>query len=341
MRRSAICVLVLLFASSLAFAQRRGGGSESSLLLGTLDNDRNGTLSKDEINAAVGRLKKLDRNGDGELSANELRRPMLPRGFGLASGSELDKPPLPKDTAEEKILRVLDEMTKGRWYANVSPNDGRVLRQLTEAVGATRVVELGTSSGYSAIWFALALRKTGGRLYTHEIDPDRAKMAQDNFAKAGVSAVVTVIEGDAHETVKQHQEPIDILFLDADKEGYVDYLDKLLPLIRPGGLILAHNMRVPVPDLELHRGHHNEPCPRNHLCPHARRGNRRDNEETVAIPSDPPSPRTWFGWTNHRHIASPGEGWAFLTEASAVFRFSDSWLSIRPRRTNSQEQSGF
>ena len=50
--------------------------------------------------------------------------------------------------------------------------------------------------------------------------------------------------GDAHETVKQHKDPIDVLFLDADKEGYIDYLDKLLPLVRPGGLVIAHNMNT-------------------------------------------------------------------------------------------------
>lgn len=170
------------------------------------------------------------------------------RGFGFSSASDLEKPPLAKDDAEKRILDVLDEISKGPWYANVSPTDGRLLRQLTEAVGAKRVVELGTSSGYSAIWFALALRTTGGKLFTHEIDPARIKMAQENFAKAGVSDLITVIEGDAHQTVKQHTEPIDILFLDADKEGYLDYLDKLLPLVRPGGLILAHNMNRPAPD---------------------------------------------------------------------------------------------
>jgi predicted O-methyltransferase YrrM len=94
----------------------------------------------------------------------------------------------------------------------------------------------------------LALRSTGGKLITHEIDPERAKIAQENFRKAGVSDLITVVLGDAHETVKQHKNPIDILFLDADKRGYIDYLDKLLPLVRPGGLIIAHNMRYPNPD---------------------------------------------------------------------------------------------
>lgn len=170
------------------------------------------------------------------------------RQFGMNSGSSLDKPPQAASEEEQNILAVLDKMSQGEWYANVSPTDGRFLRQMTEAVGAKRVVEIGTSSGYSGIWFALALRTTGGHLWTHEIDPERVKMARANFEKAGVQDLTTIVEGDAHETVKQHTEPIDVLFLDADKPGYVDYLEKLLPLVRPGGLILAHNMHRPDPD---------------------------------------------------------------------------------------------
>jgi caffeoyl-CoA O-methyltransferase len=171
-----------------------------------------------------------------------------PAGAGEASA--LSKPPRPKNDAEAKVLALIDEMTRDRSqrHLSVSFDDGRLMRQLAEAVGAKRVVEVGTSTGYSGLWFALALRSTGGKLLTHELDPGRVRQARDNFKKAGVDDLVTVIEGDAHETVKQHKDPIDILFLDADKEGYIDYLEKLLPLVRPGGLILAHNMRSPRPD---------------------------------------------------------------------------------------------
>lgn len=174
------------------------------------------------------------------------------RSFGMPSGGGLEKPPIPKDDEEKQILDVLEAMTQGTWYANVSPTDGRFLRQMAETIGAKKVVELGTSTGYSGIWFALALRKTEGHLYTHEIEPERIKTATEHFQKAGVENLITIIEGDAHETVKQHigedQEPIDLLFIDADKEGYLDYLEQLLPQVRPGGLILAHNMQRPAPD---------------------------------------------------------------------------------------------
>ncbi|MCL5742721.1 MAG: class I SAM-dependent methyltransferase [Acidobacteria bacterium] len=116
-----------------------------------------------------------------------------------------------------------------------------MLRLLTEVAGARAAVEIGTSTGYSGLWLLLALRSTGGRLTTFEIDPGRAAQARKHFAEAGVDQLVTVVEGDAHENVKQLKDPIDVLFLDADKEGYPDYLNRLLPLVRRGGLILADN----------------------------------------------------------------------------------------------------
>lgn len=160
----------------------------------------------------------------------------------------IENPIQPKDEAEEQILKALEDIRSGPSYANVSVRDGRLLRLLTESTNAQRVVEIGTSTGESAVWFALALRTTGGHLYTHEIDPERAQIARNNFEKAGVQDLITLIEGDAHKTVSRYTEPIDILFLDADKSGYPDYLKQLLPLVKPGGLVIAHNMRYPEPD---------------------------------------------------------------------------------------------
>ncbi len=143
---------------------------------------------------------------------------------------------------EAKIYAVLDELyaePNGLW--NVTPEDGRLLRILAETKRAKHIVEIGTCNGYSGLWFCLALRMTGGKLITHEIDPYRVSLAQDNFERAGVSELVTIVEGNAHETVRDVNEIIDILFIDADKDGYLDYLNKLLSLVRPGGLIIAHN----------------------------------------------------------------------------------------------------
>jgi predicted O-methyltransferase YrrM len=130
----------------------------------------------------------------------------------------------------------------GGTFLSVDVTDGRMLRLLAESSGARHVVEIGTSTGYSGLWFCMALQKTGGKLTTFEIDNGRAATARANFKKARVDQIVTVIEGDAHQNVSQLSGPIDIVFIDADKEGYPDYLKKVLPLTRPGGLILAHNV---------------------------------------------------------------------------------------------------
>jgi len=166
----------------------------------------------------------------------------------VTSGGELsfEGKPVPKDDAEKKILAVLTDLDQNqrRGMMNVPEEDGRLLRLLTETVGAKNVVEIGTSNGYSGIWFSLALRTTGGKLTTFEIDAGRASLARENFKRAGVEQYITLVEGDAHEEVTRIEDPIDLLFLDADKEGYLDYLDKLLPRVRPGGLIVAHNMNA-------------------------------------------------------------------------------------------------
>lgn len=163
---------------------------------------------------------------------------------GRVDAMSIESSPLPKNEAEKKILGVLDDMSRKqrRGNMNVPLEDGRLLRLLTESVGAKHVVEIGTSNGYSGIWLCLALRTTDGKLTTHEIDEGRAALARENFKRAGVDQMVTLVMGDAHETVTKLKEPIDLVFLDADKEGYIDYLNKLLPLVRPGGLIVAHNM---------------------------------------------------------------------------------------------------
>ena len=173
------------------------------------------------------------------------RRPGGPPGGGPGGGSGMfSSSLLPKSDREKSVLAVLEDMDRNqrRGSMSVPMDDGRILRVLAEATGAKNVVEIGTSIGYSAIWFCLALETTGGKLTTFEIDEGRAAKARENFKRAGVEKMVTLVMGDAHEEVKRLKDPIDILFLDADKEGYLDYLNKLLPLVRPGGLVIAHNM---------------------------------------------------------------------------------------------------
>jgi caffeoyl-CoA O-methyltransferase len=167
-------------------------------------------------------------------------------GMGSFGGrsTSLQSPIVPKSDDEKKIVSVLNEMTSTQRVqgANVPMDDGRFLRVLVETINAKNVVEIGTSNGYSALWMLLGLKSTGGKLTTFEIDASAVKLARQNFKSAGVDNIATVVEGDAHEKVKILKDPIDLLFLDADKDGYYDYLKQLLPLVRPGGLIIAHNM---------------------------------------------------------------------------------------------------
>jgi caffeoyl-CoA O-methyltransferase len=180
--------------------------------------------------------------GNGELYAQSRGQ----RG----SASVTLAPSIGKSDSEKKILAVLDDIDRNQRLRSltVPTEDARLLRLLTEAINAKHVVELGTANGYSGIWFALALQATGGKLTTFEIDAQRAKQARENFKRAGVDHLITLVEGDAHEEVTKLRGPIDLVFIDADKDGYIDYLNKLLPLVRPGGLVVAHNMRVPPPD---------------------------------------------------------------------------------------------
>jgi caffeoyl-CoA O-methyltransferase len=172
-----------------------------------------------------------------------MRRALMTIAVAGAALASLEGAAAGRTDGEKRILSVLDEMrAAGRTYLSVPPEDGKALRLLTEAAGAKTVVEIGTSTGYSGLWLCLALQGTGGRLITFEIDPGRAAAARKNFQQAGVDAMVTVVEGDAHQKVATLKGPIDVVFLDADKEGYVDYLRKLLPLVRPGGLLMAHNV---------------------------------------------------------------------------------------------------
>lgn len=163
-------------------------------------------------------------------------------GRSAAPGGD-QYPPVPRSESEKRILATIEAANNaGALYANVPAADGRLLRVLAETANAKHIVEFGTSTGLSGLWFCMALEKTGGKLTTFEYDPGRAATARKHFQQAGVDRLVTIVEGDAHQTLSRLQAPIDVVFIDADKEGYLDYLTKLLPLVRPGGLILAHNV---------------------------------------------------------------------------------------------------
>jgi predicted O-methyltransferase YrrM len=158
--------------------------------------------------------------------------------------------PVPKNGAERRVLDVIAEYDRTQRSGSLSVpfEDGRLLRILAESIGATRIVEIGTSYGYSGLWLALALGGTNGRLTTFEIDKDRQARARANFERAGVLPSVDLVLGDAHARVTSVQGPVDMVFSDADKEGYLDYLQKLVPVLRPGGLFVTHNIEMSTPE---------------------------------------------------------------------------------------------
>lgn len=127
----------------------------------------------------------------------------------------------------------------------VSPLQGRLLQVLARGVSATRVLEIGTLGGYSAIWLARAL-PAGGRLVTLEIDPRHAAVASENLRRAGVAELVEVIVGPALQTLPRLEAegagPFDLVFIDADKPSIPAYFEGALRLSRPGSLIVVDNV---------------------------------------------------------------------------------------------------
>jgi len=131
----------------------------------------------------------------------------------------------------------------GSWHElNVPAADGRALHDLVVQNGFTRALEIGTSTGHSGIWIAWALARTGGKLVTVEIDERRHREAVENFEEAGVSAFVDARLADAHELVPRLEGPLDFVFIDADKNWYVEYAKAVLPRLVTGGVLAAHNV---------------------------------------------------------------------------------------------------
>jgi caffeoyl-CoA O-methyltransferase len=189
------------------------------------------------------RKKRLDRreflrNTGGALGFIAMAKE-LPSA--MADVAENGSFPVKRDPAQLK--RLLDGMdAKGYQYWSVPRKDGEFLHLLVKATRAKNVLELGTSHGFSAIWMGLALEETGGRLTTIEIDRQRHDQARRNVNDAGLAQRVTLIKGDGHGEVVKLQGPFDFVFLDADKEGQVDYFNRLYPKkLVPGGMLVVHN----------------------------------------------------------------------------------------------------
>ena len=142
---------------------------------------------------------------------------------------------------DEKVRSFL-ENRKGTWrHWNIPYSDGKILYDLVLKNKYTKAIEIGTSTGLSAIWIAWALSKTGGKLITIEIDEGRYKRALANFREAGLSEYIDARLADAHQLVEKLKGPFDFIFSDADKDWYNNYFIALAPKLEIGGCFTAHN----------------------------------------------------------------------------------------------------
>lgn len=147
----------------------------------------------------------------------------------------------PTDAALEAALTKAREA--GMPAIQISAGQGKLLYLLGRLIGARRILEIGTLAGYSTIWLGRALAGDG-RLISLEVDPTHADVARANIAGAGLADRVDIRTGPALDSLRAipSREPFDLVFIDADKGGYVDYLEEALRLTRPGGLVLGDNV---------------------------------------------------------------------------------------------------
>lgn len=146
----------------------------------------------------------------------------------------------------EKLARFGEEndareAARPKRMLNITRDTGRLLWILVRAMSATRILEVGTSNAFSTIWLADAVRATGGRVTTLELNPEKIARARANLVTAGLEGVVDIIEGPAADTLANLPSPFDLVFLDADRPSYLAYLELVVPKLRSGGILIADN----------------------------------------------------------------------------------------------------
>jgi predicted O-methyltransferase YrrM len=125
---------------------------------------------------------------------------------------------------------------------NITPDTGPFLSILIQNCRARRVLEVGTSNGYSTLWIADALTRTDGVVITVEIQNHKIAKAKENFMRSGLSERIQQVQGDAGEYLKKaDRNSFDFIFLDSDREQYVDWWPNLMSALRPGGLLVVDN----------------------------------------------------------------------------------------------------
>ena len=169
----------------------------------------------------------------------------------------------------EKIQNVLSRLEKDIDYENshrdeilsekrlncISKNIGMFYNILLKSINAKKILEIGTSVGYSGLWFADVVMsntqsESNGKIITIEREKFKIDNATQNFEEAGVGSLIKIREGEARKILREIKEEFsenyfDFIFIDADKESYIEYFDLCLPLVRKGGIIGADNILFP------------------------------------------------------------------------------------------------
>jgi predicted O-methyltransferase YrrM len=124
----------------------------------------------------------------------------------------------------------------------ITPDVGRFLHTLVLCTRPRSILEIGTSGGYSTMWLATAAASVGTKVVTLEIDPAKVELATSNLQQAGIQDAVAIVEADAFDYLRERVDRLDFVFLDAEKEDYLRYLELIVPSLSDGGLLVADNL---------------------------------------------------------------------------------------------------
>jgi len=143
---------------------------------------------------------------------------------------------------DRRVRKFLTEHSHYWFDMNIPASDGQLLYDLVIKGNYKSALEIGTSTGHSAIWIAWALSKTGGKLITIEINEERYKTALENFREVGLSDYIDARLADAHKLARELKGPFDFVFSDADKDWYKNYFIELDPKLTVGACFVTHNI---------------------------------------------------------------------------------------------------
>lgn len=162
---------------------------------------------------------------------------------------------------DERLSKLLEEIYESgvehdsktadrtRRMLNVTPDTGRFLSMLVRAVRAERVLEIGTSNGYSTVWIADALRQCNGKIVTLEVSREKESAARRNLERSGLMDLVDFHEADARAFLKTlDSRSFDLVFMDAERPQYLGYWNNVDRVLKPGGTLVVDNAIEPRPD---------------------------------------------------------------------------------------------